>query len=84
MLTTQQDVRDFAQFAERQLSSGPELTIDELFDIWRAEHPPADDLVGSLAALRAALADMEAGDTGVAAAEHLTGLRNRFGFPQGK
>jgi hypothetical protein len=84
MSTTQQDVRDFAQFAERQLSSGRELPIDELFDMWRAAHPPADELAESVAAVKAALGDMEAGDKGVAVGEHLAGLRDRFGFLQGK
>lgn len=84
MSTTQHDVREFAQFAERQLSSGPELTIDELFDMWRAAHPPAEDLVESVAAVKAALVDMEAGDKGVSADERLAGLRSRFSFPHGK
>ena len=84
MSATQQDVRDFAQFAEGQLSGGLELTIDELFDMWRAAHPPADDLVESVVAVKAALVDMEAGDTEVAVGEHLAGLRNRYGFLQDK
>ncbi len=60
MSTTQHDVRDFAQFAERQLSGGLELTIEELFDMWRTAHPRADDLVESVAAVKAALVELAA------------------------
>ena len=36
--------------------------LDELFDMWRAANPPADELARSVAAVKAALVDMEAGD----------------------
>ena len=79
MLTTEQDIRNFAQFAEQQLESGSsELTVDELFDMWRAANPPADELAQSVAAVKAALVDMEAGDMGIPADEHLAGLRSKF------
>ena len=79
MSTTQQDIQSFAQFAEQQLSEGgSERTIDELFDIWRAAKPSGETLAQSVSAVKAALIDMEAGDTGIPVDEHLARLRSRF------
>jgi hypothetical protein len=81
--TTHQDIQSFAQFAEQQLSKGgSELSIDELFDMWRAANPSAEELVKSVVAVKAALADMEAGDTGIPADEHLARLRSKFNIPE--
>ena len=82
MSKTAQDIHNFAQFASRQLSmGGSDLTIDELFVIWRAGTSSADDLAQSVAAVKAALVDMEAGDLGIPADDHLARLRSRFGIP---
>jgi hypothetical protein len=77
--TTQQDIQSFAQFAEQELSKGgSEPSIDELFDLWRAANPSAKELAESVNAVKAALVDMEAGDTGIPADEHLARLRAKF------
>ena len=85
MSTAEQDIRDFAQFAEQQFSSGgAELTVDELFDMWRAANPPADELAHNVAAVKASLVDMETGDRGTPADEHLAILRSKFRVLQGR
>ncbi len=83
MSTIEEDIQSFAKFASQQLSdSDSELTIDELFDMWRAENPSGEELGESVVAVKAALRDMEAGDTGIPADEHLAQLRNRFSIPR--
>jgi len=85
MQTTHQDIRSFAYFAEQQLSRGDsELGIDELFDMWRAANPPADELARSVSAVKAAIADMEGGDIGIPADEHLARLRSKFNILHGE
>lgn len=80
---TEQDIRNFARFAEQHLSrGGSELSIDELFAMWRAANLSADELAQSVAAVNAALVDMEAGDTGTPADEHLARLRSKFSILQ--
>ena len=57
MPTTQQEIHSFAHFAEQQLSSGDaEFSIDELFDMWRAANPMADELAQSVSSVKAAIA----------------------------
>jgi len=83
MSTIEQDIQSFAKFARQQLSdSDSKLTIDELFDMWRAENPSSEELVESVVAVKSALREMEAGDTGIPADEHLAQLRNTFSIPQ--
>ena len=85
MSTVEQDLRSFWRFAEKQLSdSNSELTIDELFDMWREANRSAEELAQSVVAVKAALRDMEAGDGGIPADEHLAQLRNRFGIPESR
>lgn len=84
MSTIKQDIQSFAEFARQQLSDcDSKLTIDELFDMWRAENPSGEELGKSVVAVKAALRDMEAGDMGTPADEHLAQLRGRFSIPQG-
>ena len=79
MPATLKDIRSFSHFAEQQLSSAdPEPSIDELFDMWRAANPPANELAESVNAVKAAIAEMEAGDNGIPAHEHLARLRSKF------
>jgi hypothetical protein len=79
MPTTDQDIRSFAHFAEQHLSSGDsDLSIDELFDMWRAANPSANELAESVSSVKAAIVDMEAGDIGVPADEHLARMPTRL------
>jgi hypothetical protein len=61
MRATLEQVDSFREFARRQLTNGgAELTIDELFDRWRATLPHEVDRL----AVQASLRDMERGETG--------------------
>lgn len=79
MATTEQEIQSFAAWAREQLANGgSEFTFDELVDRWRALNPPPEELAESVAAVKAALADMEAGDAGIPADEQLARLRRKF------
>jgi hypothetical protein len=83
--TTEQEIEDFARFAKQRLSDGASgRSLDELFDMWRTANPSAEELTESVGAVKAALCDMEAGDTGIPADEHLAQLRSKFRIPQSR
>jgi len=80
MATTEQDLHNFTEFARERISGGGEsLSLDELFDLWRAENPSADLHAENLAALRAAIRDFKSGDRGTPAGKHSDQLRRAFG-----
>jgi hypothetical protein len=56
----------FHDFLSQKLTSGAtQLSPEEVLDLWRAEHPAVDEYPNDVAALKEALADMEAGEHGV-------------------
>lgn len=67
-------IEDFAQFArERVNQRGEDFPIDDLFDEWRTQQPPAEDWL----AIKASLRDMENGDTGRPFEEFAAEFRQR-------
>ena len=82
-MATQAEIDSFTRFAVQQLSNGgTELSMDELYDRWRSQNPRAEELAESVAAVKAALADMEAGDEGIPADIHLARLRTKYNIAQ--
>ena len=64
-MATKQQIDSFHEFASAQVGNGgAELSMDELYCWWRAEHPTPTEIADSVAAIRAAYAEMEAGDSG--------------------
>jgi hypothetical protein len=62
-MPTKQEVDSFYEFASSQiLNGGVDLSMDEVYGLWRAEHPTPEELAASVAAVRTAYAQMEAGD----------------------
>jgi hypothetical protein len=62
-MPTQQQIDSFHEFASTQIASGgQDLSVDELYLLWRAKNPPPAELAESIAALQAAYAELEAGD----------------------
>ena len=77
-MATQQEIDSFYQFASGQLEQdGAELSIHELLVLWRAQNPPSDELRESVAAVQAALTDMENGDTGQPVEDVINSLRQQ-------
>lgn len=80
-MTTRQQTDRFHQFALEQIDNcGAELSIDELYQIWRTANPTERDLADSVAAVTAAYADFESGDSGEPARRALRETCDRLGL----
>jgi hypothetical protein len=76
------DAEAFHQFLGAQLQLGVrDKSPEELLAQWRAEHPSLDEVRESIAALKEALADMEAGDAGRPASDVIADLRQKYDLP---
>lgn len=60
---TQQEIDSFHHFATGKLGhdEADDLSLDDIFDLWRIENPNSAELAESLASLRRGLADIESG-----------------------
>lgn len=81
---TQDELSSFHDFLSQRLTSGmAPLSPEEVLDLWRAEHPVADEYPDDVAALKEALADMEAGDHGLPLEQFDRKFRQRHSIPPG-
>ena len=67
MPITRDDLNAFHEFAEAKLANRGAESLHELVDIWEIEHPTFDRHANDVAAVRAAIHDMENGDVGLPA-----------------
>jgi hypothetical protein len=78
---TKQQIDSLYEFASSQIDNGgAELSMDELYCLWRAKQPTPAELTESVAAIRSAYADMEAGDKGRPARQSLRDSCERLGL----
>ena len=71
-MTVFEQLDSFYDFASRSMRSNPAaLSIDEIYFVWRARHPADREIVESVAAVKSAYADLEAGETGRSARDAL-------------
>jgi hypothetical protein len=78
MIATREHVRSFQEFALERLSAGGRpVSMDELFEQWRLEHPSDDELSADVLAIEASLRDMRAGETGRDLQEVVADIRER-------
>lgn len=81
MSTAEQDLNRFTRYARERIEAGQDdLSIDELFDQWRAENPSNEQFAENVAAVRTSIEDFKAGDRGTAVGEHSTHLRRQVGL----
>jgi hypothetical protein len=64
MALTTHDLNAFHQFAEAALANRGVETLHELVELWELEHPVPTLHSENVTAVRAAIRDMENGDTG--------------------
>ena len=77
------DLRAFRDFADLKLGHGEgELTLDEALDLWESENQTPAERAATVQAVREALDDMRAGDTGIAAGEVISELRRKHNLPE--
>jgi hypothetical protein len=81
MAIIEQELDDFTRFARDRMNQGEsDLTIDELFDLWRAENPSPELYSENVAAVNASIRDFQAGERGTVAGRHSDELRREFGM----
>ncbi len=71
------DIRAFKNFIDDQLTGGALPTVDEIQVHCASENETAEERDATVQALREALDDMVAGDTGVSVSEALAELRRK-------
>jgi hypothetical protein len=77
------DLVSFNEFIGQRLKQGDDkLSPEEALDIWRSEHPLSEDFEDTVAALREALEEMDAGVPGIPAEQFFREFRERHGLPQ--
>ena len=74
MSSIENDLNDFNQFAKTHISSGAAPSIDELFDKWRIQNPPDEDLL----AIQASLNDLDSGERGTLADEFNQKMASKY------
>jgi hypothetical protein len=80
-MPTKQQIDSFCEFASSQIDDGgSELSMGELYCLWRAKNPMPSELTESVAAIRTAYAEMEAGDKGRPARTALRDICERLGL----
>lgn len=76
------DPRAFHEFLGTKLSNeGETLTLDDCLGLWDAENQSDAERVETVQALREALDDVEAGDTGQPVPEVVDELRRKYQLP---
>ena len=81
-MATQEQIDSFYRFAtDRLTDGGSEKSIDELYDQWRYENLGPEELDENVAAVQAAIDDMNSGDTGRDAGEVERELRVELKLP---
>lgn len=81
MATAEDELDRFTQYARTRISnSGTEMSLDELFDLWRSENPKDDSYSENVGAIAVAIEDFLQGDRGTLAGEHSDALRREFGI----
>lgn len=81
-MATREQIESYYRFALAKLEKdGPDLSIDDLFESWRIQNPTEAELSESVAAVKAALRDMENGDTGRPLKEVIAEVRAKSKVP---
>ncbi len=63
MVTTEQELLSFVEFARKELQGGnSDQSIEELFALWRSQYPTSDDRAEALAIIQQGDADIASGN----------------------
>ena len=75
------DLLAFKSFIDEQLAGETVPTVDEVLARWDYENESDEEQAASVQAVREALADMHAGDTGISAREAIAELHRKHHLP---
>ncbi len=77
------DLRAFRDFLDAKLSNGGgDLTPEECLELWEVENESPHERASTVQAVREALDDMRAGDTGIPASEAIAEIRRKHNLPE--
>lgn len=80
-MPTKEQIDSFHEFASLQIANGgAELSMDQLYCLWRVKNPMPQELAASVAAVKGAYTEMEAGDSGRSARLALRESCQRLGL----
>ena len=71
------DLHAFKSFIDEQLAGESVPTVDEVLARWDSDNETEEDRGATVQALKEALSDMDAGDTGIPVHEALLELRRK-------
>ncbi len=75
MSTTQEQAKEFYDFVIQELSRHPENSLDELYDLWRTDHPTIEEYEINVKAIQQSLDDLENGKQPQSFAEFASNFR---------
>ena len=76
------DLKAFHDFVGEQLANGgASLTPADTLALWEIQYPSDEEQAATVEALREALDEMRAGDTGVPVREYLAEVRRKYHLP---
>lgn len=77
------DLRAFRDLLDAKLSNGGgDLTLEECLELWEVENEGPQERAATVQAVREALDDMRAGDTGLPARDAIAEIRRRHSLPE--
>jgi hypothetical protein len=80
-MPSKHQIDSFHQFASSQIENGgADLSMDELYCLWRAKNPNATELSQSVAAIQEAYTDLQSGNQGKPARSALRESCVHFGL----
>jgi hypothetical protein len=74
------ELAQFKHFIVQHVESGNAISPEEALDLWRLQNPRSEEFANDVLALRAAIADLEAGDIGVPLDEFDREFRRQHGL----
>lgn len=80
-MSMQEQIDSFHRFASERIRAGSQLTMDELYDLWRLEHATPTELDENVRAVQAALDDWKNGDRGVPLEDAIREIREKYNLP---
>ena len=83
MTTAEKELASFSRFVHDQIPSGIlNLSIDELFDQWRAQSSGDALYAENVAAINASIDDFKSGERGTLAGKHSDRLKREYGMSE--
>ena len=80
-MATKDQIDSFHRFATSEIENGGgDWSMDELYALWKAKNPTQAELAESVAAVKAAHADLTAGDEGESADDVIRESCERLGL----